>query len=57
LKAAFKVDILVVQKLIKKKEVKPISSQPRNNIIKLLADTSTIMLNTNRFRKISNLST
>jgi hypothetical protein len=57
LNAAFKVEILVVQKLIKKKEVKPINSQPKNKIIKFPAETRTIILITNKFKNINNLST
>ena len=35
LKADFSVAVLLVQKFIKKKDVKPINSQPKNNIIVL----------------------
>jgi hypothetical protein len=57
LKAAFKVPTLVDQKLIKKKEVKPINSQPRNNTMKFPEDTSNIMLIINEFRNKISLST
>lgn len=57
LKAAFKVEIFVVQKLIKKKDVSPISSQPKNKIIKFPAETKTIILITNKFKKINSRST
>jgi len=57
LKAAFKVPILVTQKLIKKKEVKPINSQPKNNITILPEDTSNNILNTKEHKKFKNLST
>ena len=40
LKAAFSVPIRDTQKLINKNDVKPINSQPKNSIIKLLADTN-----------------
>jgi hypothetical protein len=57
LNAAFKVPTLVAQKLIKKNEVRPISSHPRNSIIKFPDDTKNTILITNKFSKISNLST
>ena len=57
LNADFKVDILVDQKLIKKKEVKPISSQPKNNTKKLPLVTKQIILITKQFIKRVNLST
>jgi hypothetical protein len=57
LKAAFNVDILVDQKLIKKKDVKPINSQPKNNTKKLPLVTSIIILITKQFINNINLST
>lgn len=57
LKPAFSVATLVVQKLIKKKELNPINSHPKNNIIKLLEITKKIILITKKFKKIKNLST
>lgn len=57
LKADFKVPTLVDQKLIKKNEVSPIISQPKNNIIKLPDETRNTMLIINKFKSISNLST
>jgi len=50
LKADFNVPILVVQKLINKKEVSPINSQPKNNIIKLPEVTKNTMLKTNKHK-------
>jgi hypothetical protein len=47
LKAAFKVPVLVDQKFIKKKEVTPIISHPKYNIIKLPAKTNINILITN----------
>lgn len=44
LNADFNVDTLVDQKLIKKKEVKPISSQPKNKTKKLPLVTKQIIL-------------
>jgi hypothetical protein len=57
LKADFKVPTLVDQKLIKKKEVNPINSQPKNNITKLAEETKKTMLIMNKFKKSNNLST
>lgn len=57
LKAAFKVPILVDQKLIKKKEVRPINSQPKNITIKLPEDTNNIILIINEFKNKISLST
>jgi len=57
LKAAFKVEILVDQKLIKKNDVKPISSQPKNKTKKLPLVTNNIILMTKQFIKSINLST
>jgi len=44
LKAAFNVPMRDTQKLISRNDVKPINSHPKNNIIKLLAETNTNML-------------
>ena len=57
LKADFKVDILVDQKLIKKKEVKPINSHPKNKTKKLPLVTKQIILITKQFINNINLST
>jgi hypothetical protein len=57
LNPAFSVDILVTQKLIKKKDVKPIISHPKNNIIKLLEVTKKTILITKEFKNNKNLST
>jgi hypothetical protein len=57
LKAALSVDILVDQKLIKKKDVKPISSQPKNKTKKLPLVTKHIILITKQLIKSVNLST
>jgi len=57
LKAAFKVPTLVDQKLIKKNEVRPINSQPKNITIKLPEDTSNIILIIKEFKNKINLST
>ena len=57
LKAAFKVPTLVDQKLIKKNEVRPINSQPKNITIKLPEDTNKIILIINEFRNRISLST
>lgn len=57
LKAAFNVEILVDQKLIKKNDVKPINSQPKNKTKKLPLVTNIIILITKQFIKSINLST
>ncbi len=57
LNADFNVLIRVDQKLIKKKEVRPINSQPRNNTKKLPLDTSNSMLITNKFIRSRSRST
>ena len=57
LKAAFKVPTLATQKLIKKKEVIPISSQPRNKSTKFPAVTKITILITNKFKKTNKRST
>jgi len=46
LNADFNVAVLVVQKLIKKKDVSPISSHPKNNIIVLPEETKKSILTT-----------
>jgi hypothetical protein len=59
-KKALKLDLtvprLVLQKLIKKKEDRPIDSQPKNNVNKLSAKTRIIILNMNQFINIVNIS-
>jgi hypothetical protein len=57
LNADFRVATLVVQKLIKKKDVRPISSQPKNNIIVLPEVTKKIILITKDNINSKNLST
>jgi hypothetical protein len=57
LNADFNVEILVDQKLIKKKDVNPINSQPKNKTKKLPLVTKHIILITNEFIKSVNLST
>jgi hypothetical protein len=57
LKADFNVDILVDQKLIKKKDVNPINSQPKNKTKKLPLVTKHIILITKQLIKSINLST
>ena len=57
LKADFKVDTLVDQKLIKKNEVKPINSQPKNKTKKFPLVTKQTILITKQFIKRINLST
>lgn len=57
LKAAFKVDFFVTQKLIKTKEVAPINSQPKNKTIKLPPETKRIILMIKKFKKIIKRST
>jgi hypothetical protein len=57
LNAAFSVATRVDQKFIKKNDVKPISSQPKNNTNKFPLDTNKTMLITNKFMKSINLST
>jgi hypothetical protein len=57
LNADFNVAVFVVQKLIKQKEVNPINSQPRNNMIILPEVTRKIMLITNERINKRNLST
>jgi hypothetical protein len=57
LKADFKVETLVDQKLIKKKDVRPINSQPKNKTKKLPLVTKHIILITKQLIKRVNLST
>jgi len=57
LKAAFKVPTLEDQKLIKKKEVSPIISHPKNKFIKLPEETKKTILIINIFKNKTNLST
>lgn len=57
LKADLNVPILVDQKLIKKKDVIPIISQPKNKLIRLPDDTKKIILIINIFKKTKSLST
>jgi len=57
LKADFNVAVFVVQKFIKKNEVKPISSQPKKSIIKFPEETRKIILTTKDNKKSKNLST
>jgi hypothetical protein len=57
LKAAFKVLIFVTQKFIKKKEVKPINSQPKNNINVLPDETKKSILNIKRHKNNKKRST
>jgi hypothetical protein len=56
LNADFNVPLLKVQKLISKKEVSPISSQPKNATNALSAITNNDILNINQFKYITNLS-
>jgi hypothetical protein len=57
LNADFNVEILVDQKLIKKNDVKPINSQPKNKTKKLPLVTKHIILITKQFINKINLST
>jgi hypothetical protein len=57
LNADFNVDIRVDQKLIKKNEVKPINSQPKNKTKKLPLVTKQTILITKQLIKRINLST
>jgi hypothetical protein len=57
LRAHFKVATRVDQKLIKKKEVSPISSHPKKNIIRLPALTKKIILSINEFKNNKRRST
>ena len=49
LKLDLRVPRLLFQKLIKKKEVNPINSQPKNNVNKLFAKTRHNILKINQF--------
>ena len=57
LKADLKVPIRVDQKLIKKNDVMPIISQPKNKLTKLPEETKNTILMIKRFKKTSSLST
>jgi len=57
LKAAFRVPTLDDQKLIKKNEVNPIISHPKNKFIKFPEETKKTILIINIFKKRTNLST
>ena len=57
LNAALSVEILVDQKFIKKKEVNPISSQPKKRTKKIPLVTKIIILITKQLIKSINLST
>jgi len=57
LKAAFKVPTREDQKLIKKKEVNPIISQPKNRFIRLPEETKNTILIINIFKNKTNRST
>jgi len=57
LNADFKVPILLAQKLIKKNEVIPIISQPKNKTIKLPELTNKTILKTNKFNNNNKRST
>jgi hypothetical protein len=56
LKAAFRVPTLVDQKLIRKKDVNPIISHPKNRLIKFPAETRKTMLIINMFKNNTSLS-
>ena len=57
LKAALRVPIFVTQKFIKRNDVSPISSHPKNSITKLPEDTKKIILIINNSKNKINLST
>jgi len=57
LNADFKVAVFAVQKFIRKNEVNPISSQPKNSIIKFPEDTKNTILITKESKNNKNLST
>jgi hypothetical protein len=57
LNADLNVLIRVTQKLIKKKEVNPIISQPKNKFIKLFDVTKKTILIINKFKKTTKRST
>lgn len=50
LNEAFRVDTFVHQKFINTNDVKPINSQPKKKLIKLLVETRKIILKTKKFR-------
>ena len=56
LKLDLSTPLLVLQKLIKKKEVRPISSQPKKIVNKLSASTRHNILKINQFTKSRNES-
>ena len=56
LKLDLTVPLRVLQKLIRKKDDKPIDSQPKNNVKRLLPKTRTIILNINQFIRRANVS-
>jgi ribosomal protein S3AE len=51
----FKVAFLLVQKFIKKNEVKPINSHPKNKVKKLFPNTNIIILKIKLFNQNKNL--
>jgi hypothetical protein len=57
LKAAFKVPTRADQKLIRKKEVSPIISQPKKRFMRLPEETRKTILIINIFKNKTNLST
>ena len=57
LNAEFNVAAFVVQKLIKQKEVNPINSQPKNNIMVFPEETKNNILITKDNKNNKNLST
>lgn len=56
LKLDLTVPLLVLQKLIKKKDDRPIDSQPKKSVNKLLLNTSIIILKINQFISKVNIS-
>ena len=54
LKLDFKVALRDCQKFIKKNDVKPINSQPKNNVIKFSDKINKIILNTKLFNQNRN---
>lgn len=57
LRADLSVFSLAPQKLIKKNEVTPINSQPKNSTTRLPESTNNIILLTNSNKSVTNLST
>ena len=57
MKAAFKVLIFVTQKFIKKKDVSPINSHPKNNIMVLPEETKNNILIINEHKNNMKRST